>query len=159
MTDDQLLSMLSSDISSLSAPHAARLKTISDSPAVLLKLRGFLGHVIMTELARGPVTPEKVRSAMASLAVATFRLGLVVGLELDREPPPPPTLLPTPCDLCDGSGYVCLQCGNARRACECKWSDIRVASYDPVLCPVCHGEGVLPSSLNDPNSFIPPSVQ
>jgi hypothetical protein len=156
MTLQQISEGIDQRASEWATPFKDLLRTVPDDPRVMHKIIAFAQHAVthhFSELKRAPVIAD-FREAVAQASVASFRLGLLVGMKLD-----PPGLQHVSeiaesmhlsemigrelkeCETCYGSGSICNTCGKSVNACNCSNGDRE--SFSPVTCLTCDGRGVV----------------
>lgn len=161
MTLQQISEGIDQRASEWATPFKNLLRTVPDDPRIMLKIIAFAQHAVMhhfSELKRAPVIAD-FREAVAQASVASFRLGLLVGLKLDLPNFAKPGLEHvseiaeemgladlispdmTECEVCYGSGSICNTCGKSVNACNCSNGDRE--SFSPVTCLTCDGRGVV----------------
>jgi len=139
------------------------LAHVPDDPNIAAKSQAFI-RASFDALRGQPINPQVLGQVVCAASISNFRLGLLIGLLLDKpEAMAAPVLdpdqmphVPTAeelqdiyrphdaadevveqCLMCFGTGETCLQCGKSRHECDC------IKGFDCVRCETCGGKGTV----------------
>ena len=154
MTVDEIAAGLEDQHREWIIQHQGEIERVSGNPAVQARIVHFIEESTKHPNAVAGSPIEAVRRCLKLSSTANFRLGLLIGLMLDRpiEPLTPQSpyderqlqlevveeQMVEPCDSCKGFGLTCITCGLSRHG-----TALFGHEFSPVRCDACEGKGTV----------------
>jgi hypothetical protein len=160
MTLQEISSGIRDHASEWSAPYRDLMTEVPDDANVFAKI-SILAQTSVNRMEGRQIDAATLGEVISSCSIATFRLGLLIGILLNEGTAPPqegghePTqeelndLFRAPdemdtgtqvferCDACQGTRQICIRCGSSCHECQCQ------RGFSPVECDACNGKGTV----------------
>jgi hypothetical protein len=119
--------------------HLATLDEVASNPEIAALISKLMEEASKHKLSITGKPIDAVRNCMKLTATACFRVGLMIGLMLDRTNDNKSAYcgeVVKPCERCETTGQECSECGKSKFNCTCG-----LGKFSPVACLSCNGEG------------------
>ena len=152
MTLEQINESIETDHRAWGEQYHAELDRVAESPAIAQRIVHFIEEAARHPKSTTGLPAVAVKHALKLSSLANFRMGVLVGLLLDRPAEKPthesinlmndanPVASVELCPQCLGTGAVCLHCGLPFPDCDCVDST-GLRLFSQVQCLTCDGEG------------------